>query len=70
MEVATEVDSVALAAVQLLKNLIGRSFERLGHGSEGCIGLGESLGPVEGQVEVSSAVVVLLDLTAGSSVFI
>jgi hypothetical protein len=70
VEVATDVNCVALATIKLTNDrslVISKFFS---NSNKLCVSLGESFSPVEGEIIVGSSVIGLIDLAAGSLLFL
>ena len=70
MEVATDVNFAALATIKLTNDLGLVNSEIFSDSSKLLVSLGESFGPVEGEVIVGSSVIGLIDLATGSLFFL
>ena len=70
VEVATDVNFAALATIKLTNDLGLVNSEIFSDSSKLLVSLGESFGPVEGEVIVGSSVIGLIDLATGSLFFL
>jgi hypothetical protein len=70
VEVATDVNFAALATIKLTNDLGLVNSEIFSDSSKLFVCLGESFGPVEGEVIVGSSVIGLIDLATGSLFFL